>query len=37
MPETILLVDDDANLLAGFRRSLGREFRLALPIAARKP
>jgi len=28
MPETILLVDDDANLLAGFRRSLGREFRL---------
>jgi ActR/RegA family two-component response regulator len=28
MPETILLVDDDANLLAGFRRSLGREFPL---------
>ncbi|MBI3474857.1 MAG: response regulator [Acidobacteria bacterium] len=28
MAETILLVDDDANLLAGFRRILGREFPL---------
>ena len=28
MAETILLVDDDSNILEGYRRSLGREFRL---------
>jgi DNA-binding NtrC family response regulator len=28
MTEKILLVDDDVNILSGYQRSLGREFRL---------
>src|SRR5882724_9168958 len=36
MAERILLVDDDANLLDGFRRSLSREFLLETAVGGER-
>ena len=36
MAERILLVDDDSNLLDGFRRSLGRDFQLETALGGQQ-
>ena len=36
MAEKILLVDDEPNVLDGYRRTLGREFALETAVGGRK-
>jgi DNA-binding NtrC family response regulator len=36
MAEKILLVDDDANILDGYRRSLGREFQMETALGGKE-
>jgi DNA-binding response OmpR family regulator len=36
MAEKILLVDDDPNILDGYRRSLSREFQMETALGGRR-